>query len=68
MEYMVRVITGLVSILTSMLVIIVAVLIHEVLWALWAGLYIAASIVAQGDVLDGFLRTMDNYMVNSLGN
>jgi len=67
-EYTVWVITGFVSILTPLFVIIVAVLSQEVLWALWTGLFIAASIVAQGDVLDGFLRTMDNYMVNSLGN
>jgi hypothetical protein len=67
-EYVVWVITGFVSILTPLFVIGVAVVTQEVLWALWTGLFVAATIVAQGNVLDGFLRTMDNYMVNSLGN
>lgn len=67
-EYVVWVITGFVSILTPLFVIGIAVATQEVLWALWSGLFVAATIVAQGNVLDGFLRTMDNYMVNSLGN
>lgn len=67
-EYTVWVISGFVSILTPLFVVVVAVVSQEVLWALYTGLFVAACIVAQGDVLDGFLRTMDNYMVNSLGN
>lgn len=65
--YTAWVISGAVSIIPPVFVILVAVVTQEVLLALFVGLFVAGTIVAQGDVLAGFLATMNNYMVNSLG-
>ena len=41
---------------------------QEVLLALFVGIFSAATIVAKGNVLTGFLATMSSYMVESLAN
>ena len=60
------VISGFVSLLPPLFVVLVAGLTQEVLWALWVGLFVAGAIVHQGNIFDAFLRTLDTYLVNSL--
>jgi len=60
------VISGFVSLLPPLFVVLVAGMTQEVLWALWVGLFVAGAIVHQGNIFDAFLRTLDTYLVNSL--
>lgn len=66
--YVAWVISGGVSLLPPFFVILFAVVTQEVLLALWMGLFVAGTIVAQGNVLAGLLATLNTYMVESLGN
>ena len=67
-EYVAWVISGGVSILPPLFVIVFAIVTQEVLLALFVGLFVAGSIVHQGNILQGFLMTLNYYLVESLGN
>ncbi|KAJ8903331.1 hypothetical protein NDN08_004439 [Rhodosorus marinus] len=60
-------IPGAVTLLSPILVIIVAVWTREVLYALYIGIFTAAFIVSHYDPFQAFLRVLDTYLVESLG-
>ncbi|KAA8495866.1 Uncharacterized protein FVE85_2021 [Porphyridium purpureum] len=62
------VVTGGLTVIPPAVTVLVAVVTREVLWALWIGVWTAAMIIYQGNPLTAFLRTLDTYMVESLGN
>ncbi|KAA8500069.1 Uncharacterized protein FVE85_7654 [Porphyridium purpureum] len=67
-DYAQWVVTGGLTVIPPLVTVLVAVITREVLWALWIGVWTAAMIIYQGNPLTAFLRTLDTYMVESLGN
>ena len=65
-EYPVYCIPGWLSLLPPISVVVVAVVTREVLWALFVGIFVAASIIHQGNVLVAVLRTVDTYVIASM--
>mmetsp|Transcript_12418 Transcript_12418/g.22436 ORF Transcript_12418/g.22436 Transcript_12418/m.22436 type:complete len:794 (-) Transcript_12418:131-2512(-) len=66
--YTVWVIVGGITVIPPLVTVFMAMLTREVLWALFAGIWCCAMIVYQGNVLTAFLRTLDTYLIESLGN
>ncbi len=62
----VRVISGWLSILPPLVAIILALITREVLTSLFLGILIGATIIHDGNILIGFLRAVDNYLLNGL--
>jgi len=59
---------GAVTILSPIMAIVVAVATREVLYALYMGTFFAALIVSRYDPYQAFLRVLDTYLPQSLGN
>ncbi len=62
----VRVIPGVLSILPPALAIIFALVFRQVVISLWGGIWLGAVFVFDFDVVGGFLRVLDHYIVNSV--
>eukprot|EP00186_Timspurckia_oligopyrenoides_P002764 CAMPEP_0182442866 /NCGR_PEP_ID=MMETSP1172-20130603/1729_1 /TAXON_ID=708627 /ORGANISM="Timspurckia oligopyrenoides, Strain CCMP3278" /LENGTH=771 /DNA_ID=CAMNT_0024637933 /DNA_START=99 /DNA_END=2414 /DNA_ORIENTATION=+ len=66
--YTVWLVAGGITVIPPVVTVLIAILTREVLWALFAGVWCCAMIVYQGNPLTAFLRTLDTYMIESLGN
>ena len=63
-----RVIPGLLSILPPLLAIAMALLVRQVVVSLYAGIWLGAVFVFDYDIVGGFFRVLDHYIVNSVSN
>lgn len=65
-RYPLRVIPGILSILPPVLAIVLALLLREVIISLFLGVLVGAVFVFDYDLLQGFLRTADHYLLGQL--
>ncbi|KAJ3083313.1 hypothetical protein HK102_001138 [Quaeritorhiza haematococci] len=64
--YTLLVIPGVVTIIPIILTLLLAFWTRQVLLALWCGVFASASIIQGGNLFQGFLRSVDTYMVRAL--
>jgi Na+/H+ antiporter NhaC len=57
-----------VALLPPLTVLVVGVATGEVLWALFLGIWVGATVLANGNIGAGLLTTLNGYIINSLGN
>jgi Na+/H+ antiporter NhaC len=63
-----RVIPGILSILPPVLAIAMALIFRQVIVSLYAGIWLGAVFVFNYDIVGGFFRVLDHYIVNSMTN
>lgn len=64
----VRVIPGLLSLLPPLFAITLAFLVRQVLLSLFCGVWLGAVFIYDYNLIGGFMKTIDTYIVNSLAN
>lgn len=64
----IRVIPGILSLLPPIFAIFLALIARRVLVALFSGIWLGATILSNFDPLEGFMRVVDTYLIQSLAN
>ena len=67
-QHSMRVIPGILSILPPLLAILLAFIFRQVLLSLFLGIWLGAVFLFDYSLLQGFLRTLDKYLIESLAN
>ena len=68
LERQIRVIPGVLSLLPPLLAILLALITHQVIIALFFGVWLGVSFIYNYNFLEGFLHTLDTYLIQALAN